>query len=114
MTQKIEGCSQFTKLMWADKTALFAACALLSILTFLWSLAFLAIGSAGAKHLWRDLGFQGFELGLLIASSIWIVMRGVDFMIGGSTYRLFLYGAGKICMAQGRLVPSLPNRVDVA
>src|ERR1039458_2306570 len=81
--------SRPSRFIWADRAALFVACAFLSLLAFCWSLAFLAVGSLGVRHLWGYLGIRGFELGLLVTGSAWVVMRSADLMTGGSTYRLF-------------------------
>jgi len=81
---------EYSGFIWADKVVLITACAFLSLLAFCWSLAFLAIGSLGAKHLWRYMGVQGIELIMLIASMVLVVIRGVDFVMGGPTYRFFV------------------------
>lgn len=78
--------------IWADKAVLFAAGVLWSLLALCWWLAFLVIGSFGAKHLWKYMGVQSIELSLLIAGLILIVVRGVDFVMGGPTYRIFVEG----------------------
>ena len=78
--------------IWADKAVLIAVYAFLSLLAFCWSLAFLAIGSLGAMHLWKYFGVQGIELTILVAGLILAVIRGVDFAMGGPTYRLFVAG----------------------
>jgi len=89
MRLNFEKRSRPARFIWADKAALLVTCAFLSLLAFFWSLAFLAVGSLGARHLWGYLGIGGFELGLLVAGSAWVVMRSADLMTGGSTYRLF-------------------------
>ena len=76
--------------IWADRVVLFAAGVLLSLLALCWSLAFLIIGSLGAKHLWKYMGVQSIALSLLIAGLVLVVLRGVDFVMGGPTYRLFV------------------------
>ena len=86
MTQNTQEHSGF---LWADKAVLFVVCAVLFLLAFFWSLAFLAIGSLGAEHLWNYMGVQGIELSMLIAGLVLVVIRGVDFVMGGPTYRLF-------------------------
>jgi len=89
MKLNFEEYSRPSRFIWADKAALLVACAFLSLLAFCWSLVFLAVGSLGARHLWGYMGIGGFELGLLVAGSAWVVMRSADLMTGGSTYRLF-------------------------
>ena len=68
--------------IWADKAVLFAACVLWFLLALFWLLAFLIIGSLGAKHLWKYMGVQSIALSLLFAGLILIVLRGVDFVMG--------------------------------
>jgi hypothetical protein len=87
IAQNTRGHSGF---IWADKAVLFAAGILLSLLALCWSLAFLIIGSLGAKHLWKYMGVQSIELSMLIVGSVLIMIRGVDFVMGGPTYRLFV------------------------
>ena len=96
MKPNVEERPQSSRFIWADKVALFVACAFLALLALCWSLAFLAIGSLGARHLWGYMGIRGFELGLLVAGSAWVVMRSVDLMTGGSTYRLLAQCAEKL------------------
>jgi hypothetical protein len=36
------------------------------------------------------MGVQGIELSLLVAVLVLLALRGVDFVAGGSTYRLFV------------------------
>ena len=87
MAQNTEEHSGF---IWGDKAALIVACAFLSLLAFCWSVAFLTIGSLGTKHLWKYMGIQGIELSMLIAVLVLVATRGVDFVMGGPTYRLFM------------------------
>jgi hypothetical protein len=47
-------------------------------------------GSLGAEHLWKYMGVQSIELSLLIAGSLFVMMRSIDFAIGGPTFRLFV------------------------
>lgn len=68
--------------IWADKAALFAACVLWFLLALFWLLAFLIIGSLGAKHLWNYMGVKSIALSLLFAGLVLIVLRGVDFVMG--------------------------------
>jgi len=88
------------KFIWADKAALFAALAFLSLLAFFWLLVFLVVGSLGANHLWRHIGIQGIELVLLVAGSAWVVMRGADFIASGSIYRHFAERSTEVITAE--------------
>jgi hypothetical protein len=98
-------CSGF---IWADKVVMFAAGALLSLMAFCWLLAFLIIGGLGAKHLWKYMGVQSIELSVLIAVLILVVMRGVDFAMGGPTYQLFV--PGKRCLNSIAAESQTPHR----
>ena len=82
--------------IWADKAALFLACAFILLFACFWSFAFFAVGDPGARHLWSYMGVRGLELGLLGVEAIWLVMRGVDFLVGGSAYGLLAKGAGHV------------------
>lgn len=81
---------QHSGFIWADKVVLFAVGVLLSLLALCWLLAFLTIGSLGAEHLWRYMGVQSIEMSLLVGGSLFVMMRGIDFAIGGPTFRLFV------------------------
>jgi uncharacterized membrane protein YcfT len=100
MKPNIGECSRNAQFIWADKAALFAALAFLSLLAFFWLLAFLVVGSLGANHLWRHIGIQGVELGLLVAGSAWVVMRGADFIASGSIYRHFAERSVEVIAAE--------------
>jgi hypothetical protein len=106
MKLSFEERSRPSTFIWADKAALLVACAFLSLLAFCWSLAFLALGSLGARHLWGYMGVRGFELGLLVAGSAWVVMRSADLMTGGSTYQLFAQCAENLNIISSLQKPS--------
>ena len=89
-------CSWSYNFIWADKVTVFAVCAFLFLSAFFWSVAFLAIGSMGARHLWRYMGAREFELGLLVTGLVCVVMRSADFVGSGPTYRFFVEGAGNL------------------
>ncbi len=78
-----------TRFIWADKTALAVAFGFFLLLALLWVLALIATGPAGATHVLDGIGVWGVELDLLIAGSLWAVLRAVDFVLRGPTYRLF-------------------------
>jgi hypothetical protein len=89
MIQNIHGRLRLTRLIWADKVALLGVFLFSSLLVYLWSLAFLVVGTLGAKHLWASFGVLGVEFEILTVGSIWIVMRVADFLAGWATYQLF-------------------------
>ncbi|HEY5337595.1 MAG TPA: hypothetical protein VIJ85_05285, partial [Rhizomicrobium sp.] len=87
--------------IWADKIALFVALAFFLILFLLWLLAFIVAGSAGANHVLSNMGVSGIELDLLIAGSIWAVLRSIDFLARG-LYRLLAASRRKKTMLPGK------------
>jgi len=89
MTHYIRECLRQTRFIWADKVALVAGFLFSFLLVYLWSLAFLVVGSLGAKHMWENFGILGIELGIVAVASAWFAMRVTDFLSGGSTYRFF-------------------------
>ena len=89
MTQYIQECLRLVRFIWADKAALVVGTLISLFQLCLWSLAFLVVGNLGAKHLWEHLGILGIELAILTVGSVWFAMRIADFLVRGSTYRLF-------------------------
>jgi hypothetical protein len=89
MTQYIRECLRLTRFIWADKAGLVVGFLFSFLLVYLWSLAFLVVGSLGARHMWEDFGILGIELDILTVGSAWFAMRVTDFLTGGATYRLF-------------------------
>ena len=89
MTQYLRECFRQTRFIWADKVALVVGFLFSFLLVYLWFLAFLVVGSLGAKHMWENFGILGIELGIVTVASAWFAMRVTDFLSGGSTYRLF-------------------------
>jgi hypothetical protein len=77
------------RFIWADKIALLVGLLFLLLLLFLWSLAFVVVGSLGAKHLWGNFGIQGVGLGGLMVGTIWFMMRATDFFMGWFPHRPF-------------------------
>jgi hypothetical protein len=73
------------EIIWADKAALIAILFFLSLLALCWSLAFLAIGGLGTKHLWNYMGAQGVALAILIPVLILVFARTVDFLSDSPT-----------------------------
>ena len=109
MTRYIHECLRLTRFIWADKAALIVGFLFSFLLLYLWFLAFLVVGSLGARHLWEDFGILGIMLEILTIGSAWFAMRMADFLAGGSTYRLFLRAELPI----GRTVPVFQSEIDV-
>jgi len=82
MIQSIQEYLRLTRFGWADKAALLLAVLYSSFFLYMWSLAFLVVGSLGAKHLWANFGVLSIELEILIVGSAWLVMRIADFLAG--------------------------------
>jgi hypothetical protein len=82
MLQKLRDYLRSARLIWADKFALMAGLLFSFLLLFLWSLAFLAVGSLGAKHMWGSFGIQGVGLEILMVGTIWFILRTIDFSLG--------------------------------
>jgi uncharacterized membrane protein YhdT len=95
MTQYIQDYLRLTRFIWADKAALVLGLVFSLVLLCLWCLAFLVVGSLGAKHLWGNFGMLGIELVILTVGLAWFAMRTADFFAGGSTYRFFGHSAPK-------------------
>ena len=109
MIRYIHECLQLTRFIWADKAALIVGFLFSFLLLYLWFLAFLVVGSLGARHLWEGFGILGIKLEILTIGSAWFAMRMADFLAGGSTYQLFLRAEIPI----GRTVPVFQSEIDV-
>ena len=68
----------------ADKVALLLGLLSSSLLLLLWSLAFLIVGTAGARHLWENIGIVSVELDVLMSGFAWLVMRAAGALAGSS------------------------------
>jgi hypothetical protein len=79
MIRTIQECLPFTRFIWADKAALVVGFLFSLFLLFLWCLAFLVVGTLGAKHLWVNFGIRGIALEVLTVGSAWLAMRAADF-----------------------------------
>jgi len=107
MTRYIHECLRLTRFIWADKAALIVGFLSSFLLLYLWSLAFLVVGTLGARHLWEDFGILGIKLEILTVGSVWFAMRMADFLAGGSTYRLF----SRIDVPIGRTAPGFQSGI---
>jgi hypothetical protein len=92
MIQNIQTWFGQTRFIWADRVALLTGFLLSSLLLCFWLLAFLVVGTLGAKHLWENFGIRGVELDVLITGSTWFVMRAADLLASGRMGHRF--GAG--------------------
>lgn len=81
------------RLMWADRIALAAAAIFLALFALVVLLVFVATGMLGTTHLIQSMGLRVIGYTVLIAGSLWIAMRAVDFALGGRTYKLFTAAA---------------------
>jgi hypothetical protein len=63
------------RIIWADKAMSLAILVFLSLLALCWSIAFLVIGSLGARHLWSYMGVQGVMLAVLVPASVLLLVR---------------------------------------
>ncbi|HEX3430458.1 MAG TPA: hypothetical protein VHT03_06185 [Rhizomicrobium sp.] len=77
------------RLIWAEKTAFALLLAETVLVAFLWLISFLAAGNAGANHVLASIGEWRVEQGFLSILALWMSFRAMDFIVGGSTYRLF-------------------------
>ena len=84
MIESVQEYLRSTKFIWADKFALLSGFIFSTLLLLFWLLAFLVVGSLGAKHLWKSSGIWGVEAGILTVGSVWLLMRVADFLARAS------------------------------
>ena len=89
MTPYIQDCLRLSRFNWADKAALVLGLVFSLVVVFLWCLAFLVVGSLGARHLWENFGILGIEPVILTVGLTWFAMRTANFLACRYTYRLF-------------------------
>jgi len=89
MTPYIQDCLRLSRFNWADKAALVLGLVFSLVVLCLWCLAFLVVGSLGARHLWGNFGILGIELVILTVGLAWFAMRTAHFLACRYTYRLF-------------------------
>jgi hypothetical protein len=73
------------RFIWADKIVFWLAILLVAMSVICWVLVAAAAGVAGANHVIASL--SGDPITTLV--SLWAVLRAIDFIAKGSTYRLF-------------------------
>ncbi len=76
-------------LIWADKIALSLACVGLLILFLVWLAGVVIDGEVGAHHLLASIGANAVDNCALAIVGFWAVLRVIDLLAGGQTYRLF-------------------------
>jgi hypothetical protein len=86
-------------IIWADKVTLGLAVSCAVLLVALWSVLFAIVGGLGASHLWTRYGAMSIGLTLLGLMASWLLLRTLDFLAGGSTYRLISHSAHEMAAA---------------
>jgi len=75
-------------LIWADKLVLWLVILGIAALAICWCLVAVAAGVDGANHVALSFGWDpNIAIALL---TLWAVLRALDFVAGGSTYKLFV------------------------
>jgi hypothetical protein len=82
MIESVQEYLRSAKFIWADKIALLISFLFSTLLLVFWLIAFLVVGSLGARHLWNSFGIPGVEAAILTVGSAWILMRVADFLAG--------------------------------
>jgi hypothetical protein len=75
--------------IWADKIALWLAVLFVAMAAIGWVLIATAAGLMGANHVVASLGLHGTPI-VIAWISVWALLRAIDFIAKGSTYRLFV------------------------
>jgi hypothetical protein len=75
--------------IWADKIALWLVILSVVMAAIGWVLVAAAAGVMGANHVVASLGFNSTPIVITLVS-IWALLRAIDFIAKGSTYRLFV------------------------
>ena len=75
--------------IWADKIAVWLVILVVALAAVGWVLVAVAAGVMGANHVVASLGFNGGPIVITLAS-VWALLRAIDFIAKGSTYRLFV------------------------
>jgi hypothetical protein len=92
-----------SNIIWADKVTLGLAVCCAVLLVAFWSVAFAIVGGLGASHLWTRYGAMSIGLALLGLMASWLILRTLDFLAGGSTYRLVVRNALGMAAAIGKV-----------
>ena len=75
--------------IWADKIALWLAVLFVAMAAIGWVLVATAAGVMGANHVIASLGLNATPIVIALVS-VWALLRAIDFIAKGSTYRLFV------------------------
>ena len=75
--------------IWADKIALWLAVLFVAMAAIGWVLVATAAGVMGANHVRASLGLNATPIVIALVS-VWALLRAIDFIAKGSTYRLFV------------------------
>jgi len=102
-----------TRFTWTDKVALGLGFAVLALFAFLWLLAVVTIGGAGAQHMLKMDGLRGIEFSLLITAALWVALQGIDFVARG-LYRFATRNRGRATLAQGSSIEGRPFQGTVS
>ena len=74
--------------IWADKIVFWLAILFVAMAAIGWVLVAVATGAQGANHVVASLGLNGAPIVIALVS-FWALLRAIDFIAKGSTYRLF-------------------------
>jgi hypothetical protein len=88
-----------SSIIWADKVALGLALFSVLLLGALWLTAFAIVGGDGAAHLWTTYGPMSIGLLSLALMAVWLLLRTLDLLAGGSTWRLTARSAHEMAAA---------------
>ncbi|HEY4124793.1 MAG TPA: hypothetical protein VGM36_09280 [Rhizomicrobium sp.] len=75
-------------LIWADKIVLWLVILGIATLAICWCLVAVAAGVDGANHVALSFGWDP-NIGIALLA-LWAALRALDFIAGGSTYKLFV------------------------
>jgi hypothetical protein len=90
--------------IWADKIALWLAILFVALAAIGWVLVAAAAGVMGADHVVASLGLNGTPI-VIAWVSVWALLRAIDFIAKGSTYRLFVTEPMPVVTATSAVAP---------
>jgi hypothetical protein len=88
-----------SSIIWADKVTLGLGVFAAVLLAAFWSVAFAIVGGLGAGHLWTRYGAMSIGLALLGLMAFWLLLRTLDLLAGGSTWRLAAHSTQELAAA---------------
>ena len=74
-------------LIWADKVGIYLAALGLFVIAYIWTLAAIAAGMNGANYLLQHEIRPALVCDFVLAASIWLCFRAVDWAAGGPRRR---------------------------